>query len=70
MCHHRGNCPFTVARNANDYPVFDRDAEAIPCNYLHGYAKLASDGVTALCLRPGAVLFALYGAGADDARVG
>jgi beta-glucosidase len=31
--------PFTVARDAADYPFFDRDAAAIDYGYWHGYAK-------------------------------
>lgn len=33
-----GRLPFTVASDASDYPVFDRDADAITYDYLHGYA--------------------------------
>jgi beta-glucosidase len=40
-----GRLPFTVARDAGDYPHFDRDADAIIYDYWHGYAKLARDGV-------------------------
>jgi len=40
-----GRLPFTVARDASDYPYFDRDADAITYDYWHGYAKLARDGV-------------------------
>lgn len=40
-----GRLPFTVARDAADYPYFDRDAETITYDYWHGYAKLARDGV-------------------------
>ena len=40
-----GRLPFTVARDAGDYPDFDRDADAIIYDYWHGYAKLARDGV-------------------------
>ena len=39
-----GRLPFTVARDAADYPHFDRDADAITYDYWHGYAKLARDG--------------------------
>ncbi|GAO79403.1 beta-glucosidase [Sphingopyxis sp. C-1] len=39
-----GRLPFTVARDAGDYPHFDRDANAITYDYWHGYAKLARDG--------------------------
>ena len=42
-----GRLPFTVARDADDYPFFDRDAKAITYDYWHGYAKLARDGVAA-----------------------
>jgi beta-glucosidase len=40
-----GRLPFTVARDASDYPHFDRNADAITYDYWHGYAKLARDGV-------------------------
>jgi beta-glucosidase len=40
-----GRLPFTVARRADDYPFFDRDAAAITYDYWHGYAKLLRDGV-------------------------
>lgn len=39
-----GRLPFTVARDAGDYPAFDRDAVAVTYDYWHGYAKLAHDG--------------------------
>ena len=39
-----GRLPFTVARDAADYPVFDRDAVAVTYDYWHGYARLARDG--------------------------
>lgn len=42
-----GRLPFSVARDAGDYPVFDRDAAAITYDYWHGYAKLAHDGKVA-----------------------
>ena len=42
-----GRLPFTVARDAGDYPFFDRNAEAIEYGYWHGYAKLAQDGAVA-----------------------
>jgi len=42
-----GRLPFTVARDAADYPFFDREAKAIRYDYWHGYAKLARDGVAA-----------------------
>lgn len=34
-----GRLPFTVARNANDYPAFDRTAKEIEYDYWHGYQK-------------------------------
>jgi beta-glucosidase len=40
-----GKLPFTVARRAEDYPFFDRDAKVITYDYWHGYAKLERDGV-------------------------
>lgn len=39
-----GRLPFSVARDADDYPHFDRDASAITYDYWHGYARLARDG--------------------------
>jgi beta-glucosidase len=41
-----GRLPFTVARTAEDYPFFDRDADVIDYGYWHGYAKFAHDGLT------------------------
>ena len=40
-----GKLPFTVARNATDYPAFDRDADAIVYGYWHGYAKFDREGI-------------------------
>lgn len=40
-----GRLPFTVARRAEDYPFFDRDATAIEYGYWHGYAKLEAEGI-------------------------
>nr|WP_310524656.1 glycoside hydrolase family 3 C-terminal domain-containing protein [Polymorphobacter sp.] len=42
-----GRLPFTVARDAGDYPFFDREATAISYDYWHGYARLARDGAKA-----------------------
>jgi beta-glucosidase len=39
-----GKLPFTVARDAGDYPFFDRDAQAIDYDYWHGYAKFDHEG--------------------------
>ncbi|MBC7520081.1 MAG: glycoside hydrolase family 3 C-terminal domain-containing protein, partial [Sandarakinorhabdus sp.] len=39
-----GRLPFTVARDAGDYPPFDRDAVAVTYDYWHGYARLVRDG--------------------------
>ena len=41
-----GRLPFTVARNADHYPFFDRDATAITYDSWHGYAKFVRDGLT------------------------
>lgn len=41
-----GKLPFTVARNAADYPFFDRDAKSITYDYWHGYAKFDREGLT------------------------
>lgn len=40
-----GKLPFTVARDAADYPFFDRDATEIDYGYWHGYAKFEREGV-------------------------
>lgn len=40
-----GRLPFTVARSADDYPFFDRDADSIEYGYWHGYAKFEHEGV-------------------------
>ncbi|PAX06419.1 beta-glucosidase family protein [Sphingomonas lenta] len=40
-----GRLPFTVARRAEDYPFFDRDATEINYGYWHGYAKFEAEGV-------------------------
>ena len=40
-----GRLPFTLARRAEDYPAFDRDATTITYDLWHGYAKFARDGV-------------------------
>jgi beta-glucosidase len=41
-----GKLPFTVTRSVDDYPHFDRDADAIAYGYYHGYALLDRDGKT------------------------
>ena len=41
-----GRLPFTVARDAGDYPFFDRDAKAITYDLWHGYAKFEREGRT------------------------
>lgn len=38
-----GRLPFTVARNAADYPFFDREAKTITYDQWHGYAKFARE---------------------------
>jgi beta-glucosidase len=42
-----GKLPFTVARNAADYPYFDKNAAEITYDLWHGYSKLDRDGKTA-----------------------
>lgn len=39
-----GRLPFTVACKPEDYPHFDRDADAIEYGYWHGYAKFEQEG--------------------------
>jgi beta-glucosidase len=41
-----GKLPFTVARDASDYPWFDKTAEAITYDYWHGYTKFDRDQST------------------------
>jgi beta-glucosidase len=40
-----GHLPFTVMRDAADYPWFDRDAREITYDLWHGYSKAQRDGV-------------------------
>lgn len=42
-----GRLPFTIAREAGDYPFFDREAASITYDHWHGYALLARNGKTA-----------------------
>lgn len=39
-----GRLPFSVARDAGDYPYFDRDAARIRYDLWHGYALMERDG--------------------------
>lgn len=41
-----GKLPFTVARDAADYPIFDRDAASIEYDQWHGYSLLDRSGAT------------------------
>ena len=41
-----GKLPFTVAKSADDYPFFDKDADAITYDMWHGYTLLDRDGKT------------------------
>jgi beta-glucosidase len=41
-----GKLPFTVAKSAEDYPYFDRDADEIEYGYYHGYALMDKEGHT------------------------
>ncbi|MFC3440796.1 beta-glucosidase [Sphingobium rhizovicinum] len=41
-----GKLPFTVARDAADYPYFDRDATQIDYGYWHGYTKFDREELT------------------------
>jgi beta-glucosidase len=43
-CCPSGRLPFSVARDAADYPFFDRDAASIVYDHWHGYALLAQRG--------------------------
>ena len=39
-----GRLPFTVARSANDYPFFDKNADSITYGYYHGYTLFEREG--------------------------
>lgn len=39
-----GKLPFTVARSADDYPYFDKNADRITYDMWHGYSLLDRDG--------------------------
>jgi beta-glucosidase len=41
-----GKLPFTVARSADDYPFFDKDADSITYDLWHGYSLLDRNGKT------------------------
>ncbi|SEN67759.1 beta-glucosidase [Sphingomonas gellani] len=41
-----GKLPFTVARDTDDYPFFDRDADTIDYGYWHGYSKFDRERLT------------------------
>ena len=41
-----GKLPFTVAKSADDYPFFDKDADAITYDMWHGYTLLDRDSKT------------------------
>jgi beta-glucosidase len=40
-----GKLPFTVARDASDYPFFDKDADTICYGPLHGYTLMEASGI-------------------------
>ena len=40
-----GRLPFTVARDAEDYPYFDREATAITYDRWHGYTKFEAENL-------------------------
>jgi beta-glucosidase len=40
-----GKLPFTVAKDAGDYPFFDKDADAITYDLWHGYSKFEREGL-------------------------
>jgi beta-glucosidase len=41
-----GRLPFTIARDADDYPFFDKDADTIGYDMWHGYTKFEHEGLT------------------------
>ncbi len=43
-----GKLPFTIARDAADYPPFDKDADAIVYGPLHGYTLMERSGMKPL----------------------
>ena len=40
-----GKLPFSVAKNLEDYPYFDKDADEITYDLWHGYSKFDRDGI-------------------------
>jgi beta-glucosidase len=64
-----GKLPFTVAKRAEDYPFFDRDADAITYDLWHGYTKLDRDAVEPRYAFGHGLSYAAFGYRALNARV-
>lgn len=64
-----GRLPFTVARDAGDYPFFDRDAVAIDYGYWHGYAKFDREGLEPRYAFGHGLSYARFGYRAPTARL-
>lgn len=64
-----GKLPFTVARSADDYPFFDKDADTISYDLWHGYSLLDRDGTSPRYAFGHGLSYASFGYRALKARV-
>ena len=64
-----GKLPFTVAKSADDYPFFDKDADSITYDLWHGYTLLDRDGKTPRYAFGLGLSYAEFGYGALDMQV-
>jgi beta-glucosidase len=64
-----GKLPFTVAKQASDYPYFDKDADQITYDHWHGYSKFDRDGTTPRYAFGHGVSYASFAYRAAKARV-
>jgi beta-glucosidase len=64
-----GKLPFTVAREEDHYPFFDRDADEITYDLWHGYTKLERDGHAARYPFGHGLSYTTFAHRAVDARV-
>ena len=65
-----GKLPFTVAKSANDYPFFDKDADSITYDMWHGYSLLDRDGKTPRYAFGHGLSYAEFGYDALSVKVG
>ena len=64
-----GKLPFTIARDAADYPFFDRDATEIDYGYWHGYTKFDHERIVPRYAFGHGLSYAMFGYRALNARV-